>query len=94
MSYAKAHPFGYKPVKQKDIDNKHFREVQTGLQKIVVKSPYKVIVRDSQGKHIMNGKEPVTETFFNTYVRTVKLYAPKQRKGRTLAEMVYENLKV
>ena len=92
--YAKAHPFGYKPVKQKDKDNKHFREVQTGLQKIIVRSPYKVIVRDCIGRPVMNGKEPMTDTFFNTYVRTVKLYTPKQRKGRTLAEMVYSTIKV
>lgn len=83
MSYAKAHPFGYKPVKGRKSD--HSREQVVDVQTIKVKEEYKVARRDEKGKIVGY------DTFSNEFVRPVKNYNPKPKKGRTLGEMVYES---
>lgn len=90
--YAKAHPFGYKPVT--GGVSSHKNETCTSIQVIRVKVPYEVAVRNEKGEIVYKGRgknrKPVTETFYNTVTRTIKHYS-QQKKGRTLADMVYSS---
>lgn len=104
MSYAKAHPFGYKPVKRVNpANNKHVpsREIQTAN----VVREYKVARRkvvweiDERGKRKMRlvpvtegtdkKKKVVYDTFKTVQHRAIPHFG-RPRKGRTLAEMVYD----
>ena len=92
MPYIKAHPFGYK--KAEKTPSKHKGDILTGLQKCLVKVPYEVTLRDCTGAPVMEGKKPVKQVFFNTYVRTMRVFTPKPKRGRTLGDMVYESYPV
>lgn len=102
--YAKAHPFGYKPVKRINPANNRsipFREDQTAA----VIREYRVARRqvqwitDERGKRKMHlvpvtegtgkRKKIVYDTFKALGHRVIPHYG-RIRKGRTLAEMVYE----
>ena len=85
MPYIKAHPFGYKPVK--DFKSNHFRDPLVSIQSVVIKGKYTVHYRDEKG--IIIG----AETYENTFIRPVKNYNPRPKRGRTLGDMVYEFLK-
>ena len=93
------HPFGYKRIKEAKKDFGH----QIGdVQTITIKVPYEVPVR-RYGKPVFtyttdeNGKKHkvfLTETFFNTIKKVVyHSIDSKPKKGRTLADMVYESYK-
>ena len=105
MPYAKAHPFGYKPVKRTNKTN----NANTTLyhrQTVIEVSTYKVMQRrtvwerDPQtGKTRMKlvpvyegigkNRKPVFDEFLAVQHRVILHYG-RPRKGRTLAEMVYE----
>ncbi len=92
--YAKAHPFGYKPVKvPKGHRADHKGEPVKEIQTIEVECPYDVSVRDEKGNIVREKGKPVKQTFTNTITRSVKQY-DKPKKGRTFAEMVYESIPV
>ena len=93
------HPFGYKRITTAKKDFGH----QIGdVQTIIMKVPYQVPVR-RYGKYLFtyvtdeNGKKhrvPFTETFFNTIKKVVyHSIDAKPKKGRSLADMVYESYK-
>ena len=90
--YAKAHPFGYKPVTGGVSSRKN--EPCTSIQTVTMKVPYEVTVRNKKGEIVYKGRgknrKPLTETFFSTVTRTIKHYS-QAKKGRTLADMVYSS---
>lgn len=89
--YIKAHPFGYKPNKQSP--KKHKFTPIGWVQTITIKVPYEITMRDSTGKIMLNeDNKPIKQIFFNTVQKTIKHVKPENRKGKTLAEMVYESV--
>ena len=111
MSYVKAHPFGYKPVKNYTGKPAETPQDKGRKQTIVYEVEYKVMRRKKVWEtDPVTGKKkmklvPVTETkkvkgktvevpVYDTYkgvqTREVKHYG-RAKKGRTLAEMVYES---
>lgn len=103
MSYVKAHPFGYAPIKRKAANYAQipFRETQTAT----VIREYKVARRevkmetDERGKRKMRlvpvttgsgkKKKVVYDTYKTIEHRPIKHFG-RVSKGRTLAQMVYE----
>lgn len=83
--YAKAHPFGYKPVKNQPNKEKGYRTPVQSIQVVTMKVPYMVADRDKTGE-IVDVHE-----YHNTIQRIIKHYERKL-KGRTLAEMVYSTI--
>lgn len=96
--YAKAHPFGYKKIINRGslnlLKSYHKGEPLSRIQTIVC---YKRAVLDDKGEPIMvdkgKDKHPLYE-YVDPYVRTIKHYDKKAKKGRTFAEMVYESVRV
>ena len=94
------HPFGYKKIKEA---KKEFGHQIGDVQNITMNLPYKVPIRDENGKLQYkyekgeNGKKHkvlVTETFLNTFHKVVyHNINNKPKKGRSLADMVYESYK-
>ena len=94
----KIHPFGYKNIKEA---KKEFGHPVGDVQVITMNLPYKVPVKDCNGKlqytyeKDKNGKKHkvlVTETFFNTFHKVV-YHNAKSKSRRTLADIVYESYK-
>ena len=85
MSYAKAHPFGYEAKKNRKVVD-HSYEPVTRIQTVPVTKTYKVPVKDAIGRIV--GYDEVEAH----YTRTIKHYDAKPKKGRTLAEMVYDTV--
>ena len=92
------HPFGYKRIKEA---KKEFGHQVGDVQVVTMNLPYKVPVKGDDGKlqykyeRDENGKKHkvlVTETFFNTFHKVV-YHNAKPKRGRTLADMVYESYK-
>ena len=79
------HPFGYKKIKEAKKEFGH----QTGnVQVIEMTLPYET---DILGK---KKRVPIMETFHNTVHKVVyHNIDAKPKKGRTLADMVYESYK-
>lgn len=94
------HPFGYKRIKEA---KKEFGHQIGDVQVITMTLPYEVAKRDKDGKQVYRyetdilGKKkriPIMETFHNTVHKVVyHNIAAKPKKGRTLADMVYESYK-
>ena len=102
MSYIKAHPFGYK--KQGEKKSNWFGHPLIRKQVITEVIPYEVTRRDKDGNPIMQpeltkkGKPtgkliPATQTFYNKVTKVINHYVSSVKRGRTLAEMVYESYK-
>lgn len=98
--YAKAHPIGYAPIKNKQSSNlsrfAHSQEPVQRVQTIRMRVPIEQNVRDEDGNVIYEGRgknrKPVTEVVgYHEQTRVIKHYDPKPKRGRTLAEMVYES---
>lgn len=98
--YAKAHPFGYQPIKNRQSVNlspsTHYREEVSRVQTVRMMVPVYRVHRDENGKVLYEGRgknrKPVMS--FDRYLpqtRVIKHYDPKPKRGRTLAEMVYES---
>lgn len=99
MPYVKAHPFGYQPIKNKQSTNlsrfTHHREPVQRTQTVRMLVPVEEPVRDANGKILYEGRgkkrKPITRIVaYHTQTRVIKHYDQSHRKGRTLAEMVYE----
>ena len=96
----KVHPFGYKRIKEA---KKEFGHQVGDVQIIEMKVPYEVPIKDVNGKlqytykKDENGKKHkvlLTEVLFNTIHKVVyHSINSKPKKGRTLADMVYESYK-
>lgn len=94
------HPFGYKKIKEA---KKEFGHQVGDVQVITMTLPYEVAKRDKNGKQlyryetdILDKKKriPIMETFYNTIHKVVyHIINAKPKKGRTLADMVYESYK-
>ena len=92
------HPFGYKRIKEA---KKEFGHQVGDVQIVTMKLPYKVPVKGDNGKLQYKyeidekGKKYkvlITETFFFFFRKVVyHNIDSKPRKGRTLADMVYES---
>ena len=96
----KVHSFGYKKIHEAKKRTGH----QIGdVQVITMTLPYEVAKRDKNGKQVYRyetdilGKKkriPIVETFHNTVHKVVyHSIDAKPKKGRTLADMVYESYK-
>ena len=92
----KVHPFGYKKIKEA---KKEFGHSVGDVQVVTMILPYEVGKKDKTGKQIYRyetdilGKKkriPIMETFHNT-VHKVVYHNAKPKRGRTLADMVYES---
>lgn len=83
--YAKAHPFGYKPIQNRPRGAKG--EIPARKQTVTIKGDYTVNTRNKKGKIVG------TDIYTNTETRTITHY-DHHKKGRTLAEMVYESMPV
>lgn len=107
MSYAKAHPFGHKAIKhnmsKEDRALSHNNIPLSHKQTITEEVSYKVLRRMPVVEVRPNGKKktyyvpvlddkgkPIYDTFTRVETRVVCHYG-RERKGRTLAMMVYEN---
>lgn len=99
----KVHPFGYKSLRGDDKEKRFGHQIdKDNVQLVTIKVPYEVPVRKN-GKYIFtdevdeNGKKHrilLTETLFNTITKVIyHNIDAKPRKGRTLADMVYESYK-
>ena len=96
----KVHPFGYKKIKEA---KKEFGHQVGDVQVIKMILPYEVMARDKNGKQLYRyetdilGKKkriPIIETFYNTVHKVVyHNIDAKPKRGRTLADMVYESYK-
>ena len=84
MPYIKAHPFGYKPIKDKPA--KVEREMPDRIQTVTIKNEYKTKERNAIGQVIGETTHETTST------RVIKHY-DHHPKGRTLGDMVYESIK-
>lgn len=80
----KVHAFGYKKnQKVKETNGVHYYRVQT----VKMNRTYEVPVYDERGKLVR------VDTFSNTFIKNIRhSIASKPRRGRTLAEMVYESM--
>ena len=95
------HPFGYKGIATAKKDFGHQID-KDNIQLVKMKVPYRVPVRKN-GKFVFtyttdeNGKKHrvfLTDTFFNTITKVIyHNIDAKPRKGRSLADMVYESYK-
>ena len=95
------HPFGYKRIVEAKKDFGHQID-KNNIQLVKMKVPYRVPVRKN-GKFVFtyttdeNGKKHrvfLTDTFFNTITKVIyHNIDAKPRKGRSLADMVYESYK-
>ena len=97
------HPFGYKKLRGSDKERRLGHQIdKDNVQLVTMKVPYEVPVRkngklifiyevDEKGK---KHKVPFTETLFNTITKVIyHTIDAKPRKGKTLADMVYETYK-
>lgn len=82
----KVHPFGFKKNQSvKETDGIHYYRVQT----VKVHRNYEVPVYDKKGNLVR------IDTFVNTFIKNIRhSIASKPRRGRTLADMVYESMPV
>lgn len=96
--YVKAHPFGYRPIKNKQSVNlspsTHLCEEITRVQTVRMLVPVYHKLRDDDGKVIYKGRGKNRHPVFDLVgylpqTRVIKHYDPKPKRGRTLAEMVY-----
>lgn len=99
--YIKAHPFGYQPIKNKRSANllpsTHSGEEVSRIQTVRMLVPVYSKLRDEKGKVVYEGrgKNRHPKLVFESYLpqtRVIKHYDPKPKRGRTLAEMVYESV--
>lgn len=107
MAYIKAHPFGYKPVKDytgkpmgTPVDNKHTQTVTTTTTYNVMRRE-KVWETDPVTGQRKMKLVPVTKKegkkevpVYDTYTATQTRQVKhygRQKKGKTLGEMVYES---
>ena len=99
----KVHPFGYKNLRGSDKEKRFGHQIdKDNIQLVKMKVPYQVPVRKN-GKYLFtyttdeNGKKHrvfLTETFFNTITKVIyHNIDAKPKKGRSLADMVYESYK-
>ena len=98
--YIKAHPFGYQPIKNKRSTNllpsTHYREEVSRVQTVRMMVPVYQKLRNEKGAVVYEGRgknrKPVLfEAGRHFQTRVIKHYDPKPKRGRTLAEMVYES---
>ena len=105
MSYAKAHPFGYKAKKtmSKEEMKERYKEMPLSHKQTIIESvSYKVLRRKPVVEVRPNGKkktyyvpvldakgEPIYDTFTRVETRVLCHYG-REHKGRTLAQMVYD----
>lgn len=82
----KVHAFGYKKNQRvKETNGIHYYRVQT----VKMNRTYEVPVYDKDG-HLVR-----VDTFTNTFIKNIRhSIASKPRRGRTLADMVYESMPI
>lgn len=82
----KVHAFGFKKNQSvKETDGVHYYRVQT----VKMKRTYEVPTYDKNGEIVR------IDTFVNKFIKNIRhSIASKPRKGRTLADMVYESMPV
>jgi len=97
------HPFGYKKLRGSDKERRLGHQIdKDNVQLVTMKVPYQVPVRkngkygftnevDEKGK---KHKVLLVDTLFNTITKVIyHNIDAKPRKGKTLADMVYESYK-
>jgi len=97
------HPFGYKKLRGSDKEKRLGYQIdKENIQLVTMKVSYQVPIRKN-GKYVFidevdeKGKKHkilFTETLFNTITKVIyHNIDAKPKKGRTLADMVYESFK-
>ena len=99
----KVHPFGYKSLRGSDKEKRFGHQIdKDNIQLVTMKVPYQLPVRKN-GKYVFTNevdekskkhKVLLVDTLFNTITKVIyHTIDAKPRKGRTLADMVYESYK-
>lgn len=86
----RTHPIGYSPSRSGGSHRRYGTPVAR-KQTIKVRKPYQLARRDKEGKVILDADgKPVMDTYYACYTKTIYHY-DHVKKGRTLADMVYES---
>jgi hypothetical protein len=83
MPYVKAHPFGYKPIKENRGKYATYKSSKSKKQTVTYFAPYEVTIRDEEGNPVMqhavskSGKVlkqlvPAKDTFYNKFTRVIQ----------------------